>query len=406
MATFGQGINPQLGAVDYSAYSQGAAQGSAAIGQGIRSLGQDFAQGIQQYRQNKLMAGQATAEFEAAVGQSPKLLGVISAPNAPPEVAKAFKKLQKDGAVGLKDAAVLSTYAKTFIMGEKRQKEAEMEMEKLKNDQMQAQAQMMNAQANMLSAQRPAKSANPSDKDTLFETQVQGFIEQNQRQPTAQEVAAIAKQAYAPTRMYASPEEQARVEELKAESNSAVKFLDGVTQQAMDVESYKATNAEARRLLESVETGFGQEWLTQAQALAQRLGVGDPTKLSNQQVAEAFIATDALTQTQLLMSKQGSITENERRLVDRTAMKIGKTKDANLEILNLRDAFANRAQEAELERQRLFDEGKSSKETAEGLKRWYAKHSISSFLETVSDPTGDKARARAILEKRRAARGK
>lgn len=405
MATFGQGINPQLGAIDYSAYSRGALQGSAAIGQGIKSLGQDLAQGIQQYQQNKLMAGQATAEFEAAVSQSPKLLSTISSPNAPPEVAKALKKLQKDGAVGLKDAAVLSTYAKTFIMGEKRQKEAEMDMEKLKNDQIQAQAQMMNAQANMLSARRPASGAQ-SDKDTLFNTQVQGFIEQNQRQPNAQEVAAIAKAAYAPTRMYASPEEQARVEELKAESNSAVKFLDSVTQQAMDVEGYKATNAEARRLIESVDSGFGQEWLTQAQALAQRLGVGDPTKLANQQVAEAFIATDALTQTQLLMSKQGSITENERKLVDRTAMKIGKTKEANLEILNLRDAFANRAQAAELERQRLFDEGKSSKETAEGLKRWYAKNSISSFLDAVSDPTGDKARAREILAQRRASRGK
>ena len=154
MATFGQGINPQLGSIDYSAFSRGAAQqaqgiaqGGAGVAQGIRNLGQEFGQGIQQYKQNKLMAGQATSEFEAAAQQSPKLLSSISAPSAPPEVAKAFKKLQKDGQVGLKDAAVLSTYAKTFIMGEQRQERANMEMEKLKIDQANAVSERIRAQA-------------------------------------------------------------------------------------------------------------------------------------------------------------------------------------------------------------------------------------------------------------------
>jgi len=147
MATFGQGVNPSLGAINYAPYSQGAAQGSAAIGKGLANLGQDLAQGIQQYRQNKLMAGQATAEFEAAAQGSPKMLSTISAENAPPEVAKAFKKLQKDGQVGLKDAAVLSTYAKTFITGEQRQKAAEMNMEKLRVDQFNAVSERMRSEA-------------------------------------------------------------------------------------------------------------------------------------------------------------------------------------------------------------------------------------------------------------------
>jgi hypothetical protein len=60
MATFGQGINPQLGAIDYSpilrgsmAGAQMAAQGSQMIGQGLANLGQEVGKGIQEYTKKK-----------------------------------------------------------------------------------------------------------------------------------------------------------------------------------------------------------------------------------------------------------------------------------------------------------------------------------------------------------------
>jgi hypothetical protein len=56
MATFGQGINPQLGAIDYSpilrgslAGAQMAAQGSQMIGQGLANLGQEVGKGVAAY---------------------------------------------------------------------------------------------------------------------------------------------------------------------------------------------------------------------------------------------------------------------------------------------------------------------------------------------------------------------
>ena len=56
MATFGQGINPQLGAIDYSpilrgsmAGAQMAAQGSQMIGQGLANLGQEVGKGVESY---------------------------------------------------------------------------------------------------------------------------------------------------------------------------------------------------------------------------------------------------------------------------------------------------------------------------------------------------------------------
>jgi len=66
MATFGQGINPQLGAIDYSPILQGsvagakmAAQGGSMIGQGLANLGQEVGKGMQIYykkkEENKLM---------------------------------------------------------------------------------------------------------------------------------------------------------------------------------------------------------------------------------------------------------------------------------------------------------------------------------------------------------------
>jgi hypothetical protein len=72
MATFGQGINPQLGAIDYSpilrgsmAGAQMAAQGSQMIGQGLANLGQEVGKGVEAYykkkEENKLVDDGITA---------------------------------------------------------------------------------------------------------------------------------------------------------------------------------------------------------------------------------------------------------------------------------------------------------------------------------------------------------
>ena len=60
MATFGQGINPQFGAIDYSPILKGsvagaemAAKGGQMIGQGLANLGQEVGKGIQEYTKKK-----------------------------------------------------------------------------------------------------------------------------------------------------------------------------------------------------------------------------------------------------------------------------------------------------------------------------------------------------------------
>jgi hypothetical protein len=53
MAIIGQGVQAGLGRVDYTPYLQGAMAGSQGIAQGIASIGQSAAQGIQSYFQKK-----------------------------------------------------------------------------------------------------------------------------------------------------------------------------------------------------------------------------------------------------------------------------------------------------------------------------------------------------------------
>jgi hypothetical protein len=49
----GSQINPALGRTDYSAYTQGAAQGAQAIGQGMQQLGQGIGAAVKEYKINK-----------------------------------------------------------------------------------------------------------------------------------------------------------------------------------------------------------------------------------------------------------------------------------------------------------------------------------------------------------------
>jgi len=75
MATFGQGINPQLGAIDYSPILRGslagaemAAKGSQMIGQGLANLGQEVGKGIEKYAEQKKKNAERDGRVNTAIG--------------------------------------------------------------------------------------------------------------------------------------------------------------------------------------------------------------------------------------------------------------------------------------------------------------------------------------------------
>jgi hypothetical protein len=75
MATFGQGINANLGAIDYSAYQRGAAQGAQSIGQGLAGLGQGIGVVVKERK-----------EYKNNVASAKKLIAGLNTLNIPEEV--------------------------------------------------------------------------------------------------------------------------------------------------------------------------------------------------------------------------------------------------------------------------------------------------------------------------------
>lgn len=190
MAQFGAGVNPQLGAIDYSAYSQGAAQGSAAIGKGLASLGEDFAQGIKQYQLNKKIASEATTETEALVSQNPEVLKWLANEGNTSKAAQLYKKSLKDGVLSMNDATSLNGAVRSFLNEGARQGEAKRKLAELANDTMRAEAEMIKAQREKvgppgqvmsleqigaLKSQGYDVKASPIGKDTFFVTNVSPF---------------------------------------------------------------------------------------------------------------------------------------------------------------------------------------------------------------------------------------
>ena len=111
------------------------------IAQGIGNLGNSIQQGMMSYAQNKTMAAQALGKFEGALRANPDLLQFLNpeepSPNAPSDAVKAFMKLQKDGTVGVRDAALLSTFADTYTKAKEDKQMADMRAMQMQQAQFQ-----------------------------------------------------------------------------------------------------------------------------------------------------------------------------------------------------------------------------------------------------------------------------
>lgn len=123
------------------AYNPGVQDRSGEIlAQGIGQLGEGIQRGMMGYQQNKQMAALALGKFEGALQANPDLLQFLNpeqpSPNAPSEAVKAFMKLQKDGTVGLRDAAMLSTFADTYTKAKEDKQQAELRQQQMAQNQM------------------------------------------------------------------------------------------------------------------------------------------------------------------------------------------------------------------------------------------------------------------------------
>ena len=153
MATFGQGVNPQLGAINYSPILQGsvagaqmAAQGGSMIGQGLANLGQEVGKGVETYFKKQDMMKAQIGEIKGWAETDPTYAATI-----PP------KFLESAAAGNLKPREVTELYAHGAMIRKARN-------EKIQNDLIIAHTAAYNAAAN---DEASKKSLANDQKDAL-----------------------------------------------------------------------------------------------------------------------------------------------------------------------------------------------------------------------------------------------
>jgi hypothetical protein len=106
---FGSTINPALGRTDYSAYTQGAAQGAQAIGQGMSNLGQGLGVAIKQFAEQKKLNKQKESAIKATTKQLEGFSEIAS--SLPPVAQKSYMETMQqlnDPGVSVDDKFALS----------------------------------------------------------------------------------------------------------------------------------------------------------------------------------------------------------------------------------------------------------------------------------------------------------
>jgi hypothetical protein len=382
------------------------AQGQAGL---ITGIGQGIAEGIQAYSQNKFLARQSIAKFEAAARANPDILKFLDTPNAPPDASSALTKLHKGGAVGVKDAAVLEQFANSYVSQKaeaQKQQAAQMQLQAAQQqlDQQaklrqigqflsnpsgapysqQAAAQMQaQLQANpflQTSAQLQQAGMSPEDAAKLMAAgaKIGNMQKPDKAAVTEQALPSGQKVAFSPSTgafsvLPQSPEQLGKAEAAKAEAEtnakSASSFLTDITDSA---ENARHTIGTVDRVLslydQGVESGFAQPTLTQARAALARFGLGKEG-VGNQQQFEKELNNLVLERGRELMKGSGAVSNYEREAIAKATANPSLTPEANKQILAVMKNIAQRSVKLDELRSKLEDEGKSNVEISKALRK-------------------------------------
>lgn len=433
MARFGQGINPQLSAVDYSPImqgtqiaAQGIAQSGAAIGNALAGLGQQIGSGLQQ-----------RAEYKAQIKAGNDAIKAISGlKNIPPEIQAMAQQAQQrlqDPNLSLVEQAKIGAQVNQLFGGV---------MQMGIQGMMQQQAEQAK-QERIAKALAPLAPGAPYASPTIAaqEALVRGAPSETvqtylsaQPKPEAMQGTVISEQdlidarargidltatplgggrylatragsVAAPTKFVRSPAEEAEAAalstEAKAKAESAVKMVDETLAAGRTATDTMAKQMELRRLLESssTQTGAGQEWLTLSRAYAKRF-LGAPDKdLQDQQAVETLIAEDQFMVTKDLLKGQGSVSNFERQSINEAGLKASKDKGALLNLLSWREAATQRALAAAEVAATMDANGAKAVEIKREIDRFYRENPLSAFRPAGFDelPKPDFGSANSII---------
>lgn len=406
-----------------------------------RSLGEGIDVGFQEYNRNKMLTSQSIAKWEGTVKANPEIAQFLdsSNPNAPEAATKAFAKLHKDGAVGLKDAAVLAQFADSFVSSKKealaqQQQQSLMQTEDLKRQALTKQiAQQSKDQQALTSAlskfsqagaitppmkgpdgqPMPAKASpdfdprafmqdyfknggSPESIDkidtvlksmmtppkptaikigTVFDVDAKGNPTRRSIDEGSGQYLGAPSPIAQPPRAYPTPEEAGATELAKTvaqETGKAdVALLNDVSTAAAQAQDTQARINTARKLYASgAASGWGQDVLNDITGAAVQLGLYPAGKQANKEELQVALSRDALDKARELYKGQGSVSEPERKRLDKIATDIGKTKEANLFAFDVAEELTTQAKDMEMLRRKLYDAGKTPKEIAEQVRRY------------------------------------
>ena len=101
---------------------------------------------------------------------------------------------------------------------------------------------------------------------------------------------------------------------------------------------------------------------------------------------QALIARDAFQNVLSWMKGGGSVSNAERDAVLKASQSIGKTKGANLALINMIEGVYAKAEAAEKLRQDLEDQGKSEREIASNVRKWVLANPLEAFIPAAEAP--------------------
>lgn len=359
------------------------AQGRAGM---ITGIGEGIAGGFQEYSRNKFLTGQSTAKWEAAVRANPEIAQVLESPNAPSDAAKAFAKLHKDGAVGLRDAAVLAQFADSFVSQKKesqQQQAAQLQLEAARRqgtvDQRLLSTPVGDNPFLQIGASAAQAGMTPGNVAQLLTAgaRINGVSKPDKTEPELRRMGGqqviFSPGTGAISVLPQTAEQLGSIEAAKTEAETTAKSASSLLNEITDrAEDARHTIGTVDRVLglydEGVQSGFGQSTLTQAKSALARFGLGGEG-VANQQQFEKELNNLVLERGRELMKGSGAVSNYEREAISRATANPSLTPEANKQILGVMKRAAERTVKLDELRSKLEDEGKSNVEISKAIRK-------------------------------------
>jgi len=253
------------------------------------------------------------------------------------------------------------------------------------------------AQVLMTARANAAARAKEAPREGLYETQslaqqdaqrldaenpIPGYIRTSSYDPQAK--AFVIKPVERKKTSQEELEGATALELAKLEAEQASKKIATISQQATNArDDISRLDRIENAVLSGVRTGFGSEFVNSLTSAAVEVGLYPAGKQAAKEVLQADVSRDALNKTKEFMAGQGSVSNEERKRVDRVAQNANMQGDALLELVRIQRAVYNRQIAADDYRMELEDkyekDPRARLKIAKDMDRWWAKNTIGKF---------------------------